>query len=360
MVMGNMDRGGTESMLMNHYRHIDRNRMQFDFAVHASESSDFGPEILAMGGRIYKMPRFNVVNYFPYRRAWHRFFAEHPEYRVVHVHHFLVAGIVLPIAAKHGVKMRIVHSHNTKPPIFILKEKVMWLFHRDLIRYSTLRLACSEAAGQYLFGQHRYEVFRNAIEARQFIYDESVSVAVRSEFGLSSDAFVVGHIGSFRTRQKNHAFLLEIFAEMVRINPKARLLLVGDGDLRQDIEQLAQQLCIADKCIFAGVRADVPRLMSAMDVFVFPSFFEGLSVVSVEVQAAGLPCVASENVTAESKLTDIFWQKSLQDSAKEWAAFALSVKPRKPRSEYAKEVVEAGYDVMDNILKLERYYGIKE
>lgn len=360
MVTGRMDRGGTESMLMNHYRHVNRNLVQFDFVVHSDEPSDFDEEIKSLGGRIFSIPRFTLLNYFQYRKAWNQFFSDHREYRVVHVHHFLVAGIVLPIAAKNGVKVRIVHSHNTKPPIFILKEKVMWLFHHDLIKYSTLRLACSEAAGQYLFGNNRYEIFNNAIETKRYTFNEQARSALRAELGFSDSTFLVGHIGSFRTRQKNHAFLLDVFSEILKLNPDARLLLVGDGELRQEMEQKAVHLGVRDKCVFAGVRPDVSQLLSAMDVFVFPSFFEGLSVVSVEVQAAGLPCIASENVTIESKLTDIFWQKSLNDSAKEWAELAMSVHCENPREQYAYYVAQSGYEVENNIKKLEHYYGIYE
>lgn len=360
MVTGKMDRGGTESMLMNHYRHIDRSIMQFDFVVHSSEPSDYDEEIKILGGRIFSVPRFKLFNYIQYCKTWKSFFASHPEYRVIHVHHFLVAGIILPIAAKYGLKIRIAHSHNTKPPIFILKEKVMWLFHRNLIKYSTLRLACSDAAGQYLFGNHHYEVMNNAIEVRKFQFSELSRQQIRKEFGFSESDFIVGHIGSFRTRQKNHSFLLDIFAEIVKRRPLSKLLLVGDGELQTEIKRKSVALGIKDKCIFTGVRSDVPFLLSAMDIFVFPSFFEGLSVVSVEVQASGLPMVASDNVTSESKLTDIFLQMSLGAPAKEWADLILSVKKDLPRKTYAGDVVNAGYDVMDNVKKLEKYYGLYE
>lgn len=360
MVVGKMDRGGTESMLMNHYRHVDRTKLQFDFVVHSDAPNDFDEEIKALGGKVFCVPRFNVLNYFQYCSAWHHFFVAHPEYKVVHVHHFLVAGIVLPIAENHGIKIRIAHSHNTKPPIFILKEKVMWVFHRSMIKASTLRLACSDAAGKYLFGNETYEVFNNAIEVRRYNYNEAERNRIRKEFGLENTSFVIGHIGSFRTRQKNHSFLMDIFDEVQKVRPEARLLLVGDGDLRQEIQDKAKRLGISNKCIFAGVRPDVPSLLSAMDVFVFPSFFEGLSVVSVEVQASGLPCIASENVTKESILTDIFWQKSLESSAKEWAESIVSVKMHRSRETYSEDVSNAGYDVINNVKKLEKYYNVYE
>lgn len=355
-ILGGLFRGGTESMLMNYYRSIDKTQMQFDFVVHTVERGDYEDEVQNLGGKVFRMPRFNLLNLFQYKRAWNVFFKLHPEYKVIHVHHFLVAGIVLPIAKKHGVQIRIVHSHNTKPPIFILKEKVMWLFHRDLMKYSTQKLACSQAAGEYLYGTEPFIVFNNAIETKKYIYDAKASAAIRTEFGCSENDFVVGHIGSFRTRQKNHSFLVDVFAEIVKLRPQSKLLLVGVGELQYEIAHKVETLGLSDKCVFTGVRSDVPVLLSAMDLFLLPSFFEGLSVVSVEVQASGLPCVASTNVTKESKLTDIFLQYGLEHTPKEWAEFALGIKPSMSREAYQEIVAAAGYDVSMNLCKLTELY----
>lgn len=357
-VVGRMDRGGTESMLMTYYRNIDRNKIQFDFVVHTTEKSDFEDEILALGGKILRVPRFNVINFYQYKHSWNNLLENHPEYDVLHVHHFLVAGIVLPIAQKHGLKIRIAHSHNTKPPIFILKEKIMWLFHHNLIKYSTKRLGCSKAAGEYLFGQHPFEVFHNAIDTDRFRYNEDKRTRLRKEFGYKDETFVIGHVGSFRTRQKNHRFIIDIFAEVYKKNKNARLLLIGVGELQQEIREKTESLGLSNVVTFAGLRNDVPDLLSAMDVFLFPSFFEGLSVVSVEVQAAGLPCIASNTITKESCLTNLFKQLDLSDSIDSWANEVLNARPSKPRELYCEDVSLAGYSVTGNIKKLEEIYEL--
>lgn len=357
-VLGRTDRGGTESMLMTHYRHVDRSRLQFDFVIHTEDKCDFDDEIETLGGRIYRIRRFNVLNYFQYQSEWKKFFMGHPEYEVIHIHHFLVAGIILPIAAKMGVKVRLVHSHNTKPPIFLLKEKVMWLFHRNLIKYSTQRLACSEAAGQYLFGAHSFEVFNNAIETDKFRFDAEARSKIRKELGIEEDAFVVGHVGSFRTRQKNHSFIITIFAALVKKNPQARLVLVGTGELQNEIKQKSESLGIAQYCVFTGARGDVPKVLSAFDLFLFPSFFEGLSVVSIEAQAAGLPVLTSTNVTSETKLTELFVQFSLEEPAEVWAKHIQTTRIPSDRDAYVNQVKAMGYDVESNIKKLEKYYGV--
>lgn len=357
-VIGRMDRGGTESMLMSYYRHIDREKCQFDFVVHTKETCAFEDEITSLGGRILRVPRFNMLNLWQYRKAWRRLFAKYTEYDIIHIHHFLVAGIILPIAAKYGITVRIVHSHNTKPPIFLMKEKAMWLFHRDMMRYSTLCLACGNDAGKYLFGNNDFMVIRNAIETEKFRYSVSVRNKKREEIGLNSEDFVVGHIGSFRTKQKNHNFIIDIFAEIVKYVSNAKLLLVGIGDLQDEIKNKVHSLGLDDKCIFVGSRNDVPLLLSAMDVFLFPSLFEGLSVVLIEAQTSGLPCVVSSVLSSETKLIETFTQIDLSDSVQIWAKAVISSRVNKSRELYCDDVRLGGYDIRDNVKILEEIYQL--
>ncbi len=356
-VLGTMDRGGTESMLMSHYRHIDRNKMQFDFVVHTTAHCDFEDEIILLGGILHRIPRFKMFNIFQYKSAWEELFRHHPEYQIIHVHHFLVAGIILPIAASFNIPVRIVHSHNTKPPFFLLKEKMMWLFHHNLIKYSTLRLACSQDAGTYLFGNESFDIFYNAIETNRFGFNKIQRKKIRDEFGFNDEDFVVGHIGSFRTRQKNHSFLIDVFSELSRKKPQAKLLLVGDGVLKSEMESKVKSLGLDNKCIFAGIREDVPDLLSAMDLFLFPSLFEGLSVVGIEAQASGLPCVFSTSLSNDTCITDLVTKVSLEKDAKYWSSVVNSVDIRKERTSYCHKVAKAGYDVDMNVIRLEKFYN---
>ncbi len=357
-VLGTLDRGGTESMLMSHYRHINRDIMQFDFIVHTTQHCDFEDEVNSLGGRVYRLPRFNLINVIEYKKSWTHFFNNHPDYQVIHIHHFLVAGIILPIAAHHKIPIRIAHSHNTKPPIFILKEKIMWLFHHNMIKFSTLRLACSNDAGRYLFGESSFTVFKNAIETSRFQFCENNRKRIRKEFGFSDGDLIIGHIGSFRTRQKNHSFLIDVFSELSKVKRRVKLLLVGSGELQCEIESKVNSLGLEDKCIFAGVREDVPALLSAMDIFLFPSFFEGLGIVGIEAQASGLPCVFSDVIPNDACVTDLVTKISLEKDAKCWASVINSVELNKERSSYYREVSKAGYDVEMNVKLLEDYYNI--
>jgi glycosyltransferase involved in cell wall biosynthesis len=357
-VLGTLDRGGTESMLMNYYRHINRDEMQFDFVVHTTKHCDYEDEVLSLGGIVYRVPRFSLINLRKYKRSWNQLFSRHPEYQIIHVHHFLIAGIVMPIAARYGIPVRIVHSHNTKPPIFILKEKVMWLFHHDMIKYSTERLACSSDAGTYLFGNLPFKVFYNAIETDRYKYNESNRIKIRDEFGLIEDDFVIGHIGSFRTRQKNHSFLIDVFVELAKYDAHAKLLLIGDGLLKKEIEDKCRLLALEGKVFFAGIRDDVPAMLSAMDVFLFPSFFEGLGIVGVEAQAAGLPCVFSNAIPDEACVTDLVTKVSLNEKASDWALQIQKLKLRKERGGYCRVVAQAGFDVKNNLRILEELYNV--
>lgn len=357
-VIGRMDRGGTESMLMTYYRHINRQKYQFDFVVHTMDKCDFEDEIKMLGGNILRVPRLNMLNIWQYCKAWQKLFESHPEYKIIHIHHFLVAGIILPIAAKYGFPVRIVHSHNTKPPIFLLKEKVMWLFHRNIIKYATSYLACGQDAGHYLFGNKSFLVLRNSIDTKKYKYNEIDRRKRREEFGFELNDLVIGHIGSFRTRQKNHDFLIDVFAEIAKKVPNARLLLIGAGDLKDEIINKVHSLNLDGKCVFAGVRSDIPALLSCMDVFLFPSLFEGLSVVLIEAQASGLPCVVSSVLSSETKLIDIFIQVKLNDSAQKWAEIVSSSCVKKKRELYCDDVRLRGYDVEDNVKILEQIYQL--
>lgn len=357
-VLGSLDRGGTESMLMNYYRHIDREKVQFDFVIHTPNHCDFEDEVLSLGGIIHRVPRFTLINIIQYKRAWQRFFSQHREYQIIHIHHFLIAGIVLPIAAREGIPVRIAHSHNTKPPIFILKERIMWLFHHDLIKYSTLRLACSYDAGKYLFKDEPFQIFYNAIETDKFQFNKDKRNKIRNEFDFNDKDLVIGHIGSFRTRQKNHSFLIDIFYELSKVRQNVKLLLIGNGGLMNEIKSKVDSLGLTDKCIFAGVREDVPDLLSAMDIFLFPSFFEGLTVVGIEAQASGLPCIFSDTLSNDTCITDLVTKVSLEKDAKYWAAVVNSIEIGKERAFYPCEVAKAGYDVNLNIKKLNSFYNV--
>lgn len=346
-----MGRGGLETMLMNYYRHIDRSKLQFDFLVHRDFEADYDGEILSMGGKIYHLPPLNPFG-SSYRKALDAFFAAHPEYRIVHSHLDCMAGIPLKAAKKYGVPVRIAHSHNsnqTKDLKYLLK----LCFKRNIRNYATSLFACSEKAGKWMFGTDDFRVLNNAIDAASYVYDPQIRAEARDELGIPGDAFVIGHVGRFAP-PKNHVFLTEILEKAVAINKNTIGLLVGDGELRNRIEQSVQERNIGDKVIFTGVRPDVNRLLQAMDVFVFPSIYEGLPVSIVEAQAAGLPCLISDKVPIECKKTDLVTQLPVTLGAEQWAETAL--KAAQPRVRTLEQIKEAGFDIEENANKLTEFY----
>lgn len=346
-----MGRGGLESMLMNYYRHIDRSVIQFDFLTHRSFEADFDAEIKTLGGRIFHLPRLNPFSP-AYLHALGAFFDEHPEYQIIHVHQDCLSGVILKVAKMHGVAVRIAHSHSssqTKDVKYPLK-----LVLRHMIpRYATHLLACSEAAGKWMFCGADFHVLKNAIDASQYRWDEKKRKEMRRVFGFSEDELVIGHVGRF-SPPKNHLFLLNVFA---RINKqvKAKLLLVGDGALRGEIEKKARDLGLESDIILTGARTDIPGLLQMMDVFVFPSIYEGLGIAVVEAQAAGLPVLISDRVPMECKFTELLEQIPLEAGEETWARKAISASHVSRRDTF-EDTRNAGYDVTDQAVKLTEWY----
>ena len=344
-----MGRGGLETMLMNYYRSLDRSRVQFDFLTHRDFRADYDDEIEALGGRIYRLPSLN-----PFSRSYlgtlDRFFGEHPEYRIVHSHLDCMSAIPLKAAKKHGVPVRIAHSHSSRQDRD-LKYPLKLFFKRLIPRQATQLFACGDEAGKWMFGTDDFRVLNNAIDAERYCFDPKVRQEVRSELGIPADALVAGHVGRFMA-PKNHGFLLRIFAQLP---DNAMLLLVGDGELRAENEHLAEELGIRDRVIFAGLRSDVERMLQAMDVFVFPSLYEGLPLSVIEAQAAGLPCLISDKVPIECKKTDLVTQIPLDASPAEWAD-AVASAAETPRRDTLAQIREAGFDIRANAEWLQNHY----
>ena len=348
-----MGRGGLETMLMNYYRNIDRAKVQFDFLTHRSFEADYDQEIQKLGGKIYHLPKLN-----PFSRQYlyelNKFFSIHQEYKIVHSHLDCMAGIPLKYAEINGIPVRIAHAHNTRQTKD--KKYLLKLFYkRNITRYATKLFACSEDAGKWMFQGASFQVLNNAIDAKKYAFNPDVRNGIRKEFSLDKNTLVVGHVGRFMP-QKNHGFILEIFSELVKLHPSSVLFLVGEGDLEEETKKRASELQIAEKVIFAGVRNDVEKILQAMDIFVLPSLYEGLGIVAVEAQAAGLPCIISDRVPLECERTKgLVHQISLQEDASVWAKkiCALSSVERIDRSS---EIIETNYDIKDNALKLEQLY----
>lgn len=351
-VVTKMDCGGLETMLMNYYRHIDREQVQFDFLTHRLERGAYDDEIEQLGGRIYRLPRL-VPWSSSYKKALNSFFAEHTKYKIVHVHQDCLSSVILKAAQQHGIPVRIAHSHSSNQDKNIKYPIKLWYRHK-IAKYATKLFACGESAGDWMFCGAKYSVINNAIDAKEYSYDISKHIAVRNQLGIQNE-LIIGHVGRF-SAPKNHSFLLEIFAEVLKKEPNSVLLLVGGGNDMSKIQAKAQELGIADRVRFLGVRSDVADLMQAMDVFAFPSLYEGLPVTMVEAQAAGLPCVISDKIPTECIITDgLVDIVPLSVGADKWASKLLE-KRNTLRTDRKDEIAAHGFDIVKEAVTLEKFY----
>lgn len=352
-IVTQMTRGGLETMLMNYYRHIDRTKVQFDFLEHRGYMADYDEEILALGGRIHRLPRLNPLSR-EYLTALDRFFADHPEYRIVHSHLDCMAGIPLKAAQKHGIPTRIAHAHSSNQNKN-LKYPIKLICRQSIPRYATDLFACGQEAGRWMFRGYDFTVLNNAIDAEKFVYDESIRAEARQEFGIDPQALVMGHVGRF-SPEKNLKFLIDVFYSLAQKHTDSRLLLVGSGPLEAAIREQCNKLGIQDRVFFAGVRSDVNRILQAMDVFVLPSLYEGLGIVAVEAQAAGLPCIASDRVPEECVRTSgLVHFLSLKENPDRWAQEVLQ-QIRIKRTDRSSEIRRNEYDIRENAKWLEDFY----
>lgn len=349
--------GGYESLIMNLYRNIHREKVQFDFV--SSFPGVYEKEIEALGGVIHRIPFITQKGPFVYTAALDRVLRASPRYPIVHSHMDKFSGLVMQRAAKAGIPVRIAHSHNTKNEGGLAFQLVKDHYGRMVLPWATDLFACSKAAADWMFGAKAADarILFNGVQPEAFAPDAAARAAVRAELGLAGDVFAVGHVGRF-TEQKNHAFLLKIFAALHARRPDSALLLAGDGPLRPKIAEQARRLGLSEAVRFLGLREDVPALLSAMDCFVFPSLHEGLPVTLVEAQAAGLPVVASSAITDEVCITPLVRRMGLDEPAGEWAAAALELAGGgfAARRCPAGAIRAAGYDIADTARWLEEFY----
>lgn len=359
-VIGAMDRGGAETMLMNLYRAIDRGRIQFDFLVHEQRECDYDQEIYDLGGNIYRLPRLNGLNYFTYRRLCREFFAQHSEHPIVHGHIGSSAAIYLSEAKKTG-RVTIAHSHAQSFLTGIQKIGFDF-FSRPTRDVADWFFGCSYEAGRDRFGDRvvqgdRFFILDNGIDVERYRCDDVAHERAKHALGLDNLP-VVGHVGRLAP-EKNHAFLLEAFALLLKQVPDAVLLLVGRGPLEDELKARAFELGITHSVRFMGIRTDVPDLLRAMDVFAFPSIKEGLPLAVVESQASGLPTLISTGVPERAIVSDKGMRVPCDNGVVIWANLMnkeLDEAGRFPRTDCVEQVRSHGFDVVDTARRLQAFY----
>lgn len=365
-VVSGMDRGGAETWLMHMLRHIDRDRYQMDFMSQLDTYDAYFDEIKSLGSQIFSCTGQSQP--LLYAQKFRQIIRDHGPYDLiqVHLHHF--SGYILYLAKQAGIKVRVVHSHIDTSSIESTanwqRKAYVALMKWSISKNATAGLAASEMAAADLFGTNwkddlRWQTLYCGIDLAPFC--QPIDTAnLRAEFGIGEDELVIGHVGRFES-QKNHHFLLEIFAEITKREPKTRLLLIGIGSLRSEIEAKAIQMGLANRVIFLGARPDVPRLMRGLiDVFLFPSLYEGLGLVLVEAQAAGLPCTFSDIVPEEADIVKSLIQRlSLTKPASEWARVILESLSKKhvvSQAQSLELVAQSVFNLQVSLQELTQFY----
>ena len=356
-IIGKWLGGGVEAVVMNYYRHIDRSKIQFDFLCDEDSTNIPYEEIEQLGGRVILIPPYQKI--FKYQKELIRIFKEN-NYKIVHSHINTLSVFPLRAAKKAGVKVRIAHSHSTTNKKEWKKNLLKQVLRPFSKVYATDYMCCSELAGRWLFGDKAYDsgqvyLLNNAIDLDKFKYDEEKRKKKRKELNIKDDTLVIGHIGRF-VAQKNHTFLIDIFNEVHKKNPSSLLLLVGQGPLKEEMENKVKELNLNDSVRFLGQRNDVNELYQAFDVFCLPSLYEGLPVVGVEAQASGLLCILSDAMTKETKVLDITKFISLNNTPKDWADSILDDVKKYKRIDTSKEMTSKNFNIKEEAKKLEKYY----
>ena len=353
-----MDRAGIETMLMNYYRHIDRNKVQFDFLCNKKKPGAYDDEIKKLGGRIFHTPGLNPAKYSQYLAYMKKLFTDYPEYRIVEAHNGALGVYALHAAKMNNIPERIFHAHGAS----ITRD---WKLPLKLICKALLpaninqRFSCGEAAARCYFGDkvvdnHNYVLVPNAIEVEHFTFQSEKRNKIRRQHGLENK-HVVGHVGRFMA-QKNHVFLIDVFSEVSRQDPNAVLVLLGDGEMLQDIRKRVSEKGLDGKVFFEGNVGNANEWYNAFDVFVLPSIWEGLPVVGVEAQANDLPCIFSDSITKEIAITTKAEFIPLATPVSEWANAIMAKFNGSKRRDNTKVISDHHYNIAYEAEKLQELY----
>ena len=350
-----MQAAGIENFIMNVYRSIDRNKVQFDFLVHSKKKYIYDDEIEALGGKIYRFTYKDDKNFIKYVKDLDAFFKQHPEYKVVHGNMQSMMPVYLKIAKKNGVKTRIAHSHNSSYEKS-LKGFILHMLSRFAKRYSNINFACSKEAAEYLFQKEDYVFIPNAIDITKYKFDVRVRNELRKKLNISNDTLVLGNVARLE-QQKNHKKLIEVFEKVHQHRPNSILLLFGTGSLENSIKNMVLNKKLQKNVLFMGVCKEVYQYYNVMDVFILTSFYEGLPVTGIEAQTNGLPCVFSDAISRDTDILNSIKYIPLSSSADTWAKSILEIHYDTKERKIAYETVKkTKFNVQENVKFLEKLY----
>ena len=356
-IPGSMAIGGLETLVMNLYRNIDKTKVQFDFIIHGDGPNDFKDEIKKLGGKVYRLP--NIKKYNKYKKQLTKILNENKGiYHLMHIHAaYASVYFDAKIAKESGINKIIVHSHSSNSEM--VKRKIFTLlFKRKLAKITDYKFGCSKDSIKWLFGnkavkEKDYKIINNAIDTEKYKFNESIRKEIRKELDLTNK-FVIGHVGRL-AKVKNHEFLLKVFKKVLEKEKNSVLLLVGKGEEQSNLINQAKELGINDSIKFLGDRDDINRILQAMDMFVFPSLYEGFSIALLEAQTSGLKCFVSESVDKRSKLTEQLEFVSLNKTPEEWADQILNSKTY-DRKDISLEIKNKKYDIIDLTKDIQEFY----
>lgn len=349
IVASSLNQGsGVMGVVMNYYRNLDREKIQYDFLCFSKAETTYEKEIIEMGGKAYYFSKPIITHFLSAKKDLNKFFLEKgKDYNFIYVHELLVFNILYPYAKKYTNAKIIAHSHNTKFSDTNIKSIRNKLFCLGIVKKADFCFACSEEAGKTFFGKKiinnkKFKVITNAIDTEKYVCDDLIREEYREKLGINRDDIVIGHVGRF-SEQKNHFFLIDLIEQLSKLSSSYKLLLVGDGELRKSIESAINEKKLSEKVIFTGNRKDVPKILNAMDIFVLPSLFEGVPVVAVEALGNGLPCILSDRITKALQINDNVKYLSIDNGISSWV-----------------ELIESGIlRRRDNIDSLNVNYNIK-
>lgn len=351
-----LNRAGTEAFMMNVFRNIDHNRFAVDFLVYNRKDTDYSREVEAAGYKVWRVTsrRESPIKWY---RELYAFFSTHAkDYVAIHFNGNGLTAIAPIILAWHyKIPIRITHSHNSSSAG--LHNRVFHILQRGLSKHlTTHHFACSSLAAKWFYGSSPAVIIRNGIDTQRFAFSPQIREESRTQLQIQPTTTLVGHVGRFQA-EKNHAFLLDIFAKYLEINADALLLLVGNGPLLDASKEKAQVLGIADKVRFLGERPDVNKLLQAMDIFIMPSTFEGQPFVLIEAQCSGLPCQISDVINDDICLTSHVEKMALAQSAEAWAQKASDMLKDYVRTDESQTIEQQGYSIRSTIDYLEKVYN---